>query len=228
MKVLVLVMAHETEDAVFKGYKDVWDKKLSIIKNKGYNIDVLFLYSNENLSEKYTIIDNNLYTKCKENYWNSLLLKSMSGLDFFIKNDYDLVFKTNLSTIINLERFIECCSNIYDLSDYVYYGAIGDYKDYKFVSGAGILLNKKSVKLLIDNESEITSEWTDDIFLGYILNKKHNIEPKVNCLNRYDLITKNQYIDPDIVKNSTHIRIKVRVGNEDIEFSNKIYSILYE
>ena len=96
MKVLVLVMAHETEDAVFKGYKDVWDKKLSIIKNKGYNIDVLFLYSDENLSEKYTIVDNNLYTKCKENYWNSLLLKSMSGLDFFIKNEYDLVFKTNL------------------------------------------------------------------------------------------------------------------------------------
>jgi hypothetical protein len=36
----------------------------------------------------------------------------MSGFDYFIKNDFDLVFKTNLSTIINFEKFYEYCEQI--------------------------------------------------------------------------------------------------------------------
>ena len=43
-------------------------------------------------------------TKCVENHWFSLILKVMSGFDYFNKNDFDYVFKTNLSTIINFDK----------------------------------------------------------------------------------------------------------------------------
>jgi hypothetical protein len=227
MKVLVLVMSHKTEDPVFKGYKDVWDKKLSILKEKGYNIDVLFLYSDENIDQDYTIIGNELYTKCTENYWASLLLKAMSGFDHFVKSDYDLVFKTNLSTIINLDKFYKCCESILNSEEYVYHGVVGKYENYEYISGAGMLLNKKSVNLIIGGKSEITPQWTDDIFFGHILNRRHGITPKMLCMDRYNLIDQNQQVDPKSVMDSSHIRIKVRSGNKDVEFSNRVFEILY-
>jgi hypothetical protein len=227
MKVLVLVMSHKTEDTVFKGYKEVWDKKLSIIKDKGYNIDVLFLYSDENIDQEYKIIDNNLYTKCVENYWSSLLLKVMSGFDHFIKSDYDLVFKTNLSTLINLDKFYKCCESILNSEEYIYHGVIGNYENYDYISGAGMLLNKKTVSLIIESKSEITPQWTDDIFFGHVLSRKHLIKPKMECMDRYNLIDQNQQVDPKSVMDSSHIRIKVRAGNKDVEFSNKVFEILY-
>ena len=82
-KILILVMAHSTEDAVFNSYKNAWDKKIKIFSDKKYLIDTLFLYSNENIKDNYFVVDNILYSKCKENYWHSLLIKTLNGLDYF-------------------------------------------------------------------------------------------------------------------------------------------------
>ena len=113
MKILVLIMSHETTDSNFVNYKRVWDEQISKLDTSRFNIEFKFLYSNNEISEEYLIQGNNLITRCYENYWFSLILKVMSGFDYFIKNDFDLVFKTNLSTIINFEK--EFTNNVYEI-----------------------------------------------------------------------------------------------------------------
>ena len=222
-KILILVMSHETDDLVFKTYKETWDKIYNSINGK-YNIDIKFLYSNPNIDNEYIILGDNLIIKCSENYWDALLKKVISGFKFFYENDYDLVFKTNLSTIINFEKFNEHCNSV-DVNEVVYEGAIGEYQDYKFCSGAGMLLNKHSVSIILNNLDKINSTWTDDIFFGYILNKLNGVIPKYNGLNRYNIIS--DVDDISEVKNHTHIRIKIREGNKDVIYTNKVYDLIY-
>jgi len=223
-KILILVMSHETEDEVFKTYKKTWENIISINKNI-YPIDVLFLYSKNNIDYEYTIEQNNLYSKCEENYWSSLLIKTISGFKFFYNNDYDFVFKTNLSTIVNFKKFYNHISTINN-EGMVYEGVIGTHDNYKFCSGAGMLLNKKSVKIILENENLINESWTDDIFIGYVLNKLNNIQPVYNGLNRYDVM-ENTIVTEDL-KNYTHIRIKIRKNNKDIYFTNEIFKKIYD
>lgn len=227
MKILVLVMSHRTDDPSFVFLRSLWDSLITNIKTKNYNIDVLFLYSDSNLDKEYEVINNELITRCEENYWDSLLIKAVNGFDYFMKNDYDLVFKTNLSTILNLDNFYNNCLSLNIDDGYIYNGFIGKYKNFNFVSGAGMLLNKNSVNLILKNKHEITSDWTDDIFFGFILNHKYKIEPTYNGLTRYDITYSHQNIEDDLIKSSTHVRIKVRKENKDLEFSNKVYLLLY-
>jgi hypothetical protein len=222
-KILILVMSHETEDEVFKTYKKTWENIISINENI-YPINVLFLYSKNNIDCEYMIEQNNLYSKCEENYWSSLLIKTMSGFKFFYNNDYDFVFKTNLSTIVNFKKLYDYIS-IINNEQTVYEGVVGTYDNYKFCSGAGMLLNKKSVKIILENENLINSSWTDDIFIGYVLNKLNNIQPSYVGLNRYD-VTENTIVTEDL-KNYTHIRIKIRKKNKDIYFTNEVFKKIY-
>jgi hypothetical protein len=136
-------MSHETDDSNFLNYKRIWDEQIRKLDKNKFNIEFKFLYSNNNILNEYEINGNNLITKCLENYWFALILKVMSGFDYFVKNDFDLVFKTNLSTIINFEKFYEYCEQIPQSREFVYDGVIGQYDNYSFCSGAGMLLNKK-------------------------------------------------------------------------------------
>lgn len=226
MRVLMLIMSHETEDSNFKNYKRIWDEQISNLDKNKYNIEFKFLYSDNNISEEYEIEGNNLLTKCIENYWFALLQKVLCGFDYFIKKDFDLVFKTNLSTIVNFEKLYDYFLNIPIDREFVYDGITSKYKDYFFCSGAGMLLNRNSVELVLKHKHEINESWTDDIFVGYILNKIHNISPNQGNLNRYDIFQENSHFTKEEILNSTHIRIKVRKNDLDTIYSNMVYNYL--
>jgi hypothetical protein len=227
MKILVLIMSHETTDSNFVNYKRIWDKQISNLDTTKFNIEFKFLYSDNGISEEYLIKGDNLITKCVENYWYALLLKVMSGFDYFIQNDFDLVFKTNISTIINFEKFYEYCVQIPHSREFIYDGVVGQYQDYSYCSGAGMLLNKKSVFFVLNSKEYLNEQWTDDIFIGFVLNKLNGIQP-CGFLTRFDIIGPNTQVNEDVIKSSSHIRIKVRSGNLDEHYTNVVYSILQQ
>ena len=226
MRILILVMSHVTEDINFITYKKFWDKIVEDSKIKNLPIDILFLYCDSKISEEYILDGNKIISKCEENYWYSLLLKVLNGLDYSNVNNYDLTFKTNLSTIINLDRFYDYCNQIKDRK-YVYDGIFGQYNDFNFCSGAGTLLDNECVKIILNNKNLSNSEWTDDIFIGFILNKLNGIQP-CGDLTRYDIHTTNTVVNPELVLSNSHIRIKVRSGNHDEVYTNLVYKILEE
>jgi hypothetical protein len=64
MKILILVMSHETDDKVFDEYKKIWNKQINEHVKEKYPIDVLYLYTDNNISENYIIDGNKLISKC--------------------------------------------------------------------------------------------------------------------------------------------------------------------
>jgi hypothetical protein len=226
MKILILIMSHKTKDESFTNFKRIWDEQISNINTSKFNIEFKFLYSDNKISEECKIQGNNLITKCDEDYWYALLLKVITGLEYFSQNNFDLVFKTNLSTIINFDKFYEYCSQISKDRKYVYDGLVGNYQDYYFCSGAGILLNTKSVNLILDNKNLLNETWTDDIFIGFVLNKLNGIQPNYGNINRFDIVNENSIFTKEDINNNTHIRIKVRTNNLDITYSNLVYRYL--
>lgn len=224
MKILVLIMSHKTDDNVFLNYKKIWEEQISNLKFP--NFEFKFLYSDNDIPEEYKTQGNNLITKCVENYWNALLLKVINGFDYFIRNDFDLVFKTNLSTIINFEKFYEYCEQIPKSKEFIYDGIVGNYGDYHFCSGAGILLNKSSVNLILNNKWRIDNTWTDDIFIGFILNKLNGIVPNEGNINRFDIVNEQSQFSREDIINHTHIRVKIRINDLDIIYSNLVHDYL--
>ena len=224
MKILILIMSHKTNDDVFINYKRIWDEQIVNLNLPNFNFK--FLYSDNNISEEYVVQGNNLITNCIEDYWVALILKVINGFDYFIQNDFDLVFKTNLSTIINFEKFYEYCEQISKSREFIYDGIVGNYQDYFFCSGAGMLLNKPSVNLILNNKWRLDDTWTDDIFIGFILNKLNGIKPNEGNISRFDIINKNTKFTREDIINNTHIRVKVREHNLDIQYSNLVNEYL--
>lgn len=221
-------MSHETDDRVFNNYKKLWEEQINNLNSKEYNIEFKFLYTDEDLNDTYVVDGNKLISKCEENYWFSLLLKVLNGFDYFIKNDFDLVFKTNLSTFINFKKFYEYCKNINKERKFIYDGNVGSYSDFNFCSGAGMLLNKNAVNLILNHKNEMNDKWTDDIFFGYVLNKLNGIRPNEGRMIRFDIINSNAHFNKLDILNSTHIRIKVRENDLDIKYSNIVNQYLKE
>ena len=228
MKILILTMCHQTNDENFDVFKKIWLDKIEILKNKNYSIDVKFLYCSEfdETTQNYIVNVDNLLSNCSEDYWTSLLKKVMNGFEYFINTDYDLVFKTNLSTIINFDLFYELCQKIFSEESYIYEGIIGEYENYSFCSGAGMLLNRKSVELILKNKNQIDDKWTDDIFIGFILNL-NGVRPTNNFLNRFDILKSSTNVNESEIKKYSHIRIKIRQGLIDSEMSKKVFNFLY-
>jgi hypothetical protein len=226
MKILILIMSHNTTDKSFVNFKRIWDEQILKLNTYKFNIEFKFLYSDNEIFEEYQIQGNNLITKCVEDYWYALLLKVIKGFEYFTQNDFDLVFKTNLSTIINFDKFYEYCEQIPEYREYVYDGLVGYYQGYNFCSGAGMLLNTKSVNLILNNKELLNETWTDDIFIGFILNKLNGIQPNYGSINRLDIVNQNPHFTKEDVRNTTHIRIKIRINELDIVYSNLVYKYL--
>jgi hypothetical protein len=89
-----------------------------------------------------------------------------------------------------------------------------------------MLLNQESINIVLDNKDKISKKWTDDIFIGYILNKLYNISP-CDLLNRFDIVTPNKVVTENMVTSCSHIRIKIRIDDQDVHYTNLVYNILH-
>jgi hypothetical protein len=65
-----------------------------------------------------------------------------------------------------------------------------------------MILNKNSVKIILNNINKASTEWTDDIFIGYILNKLNSINPIEKEYERFDII---KYEKDDYIKQNVNL-----------------------
>ena len=91
-----------------------------------------------------------------------------------------------------------------------------------------MLLNKSSVNLVLNKKDLLNETWTDDIFIGFVLNKLNNITPNEGGINRFDISNVNPHFTEEDIMNNTHIRIKIRKNNLDVYYSNLVYNYLME
>ena len=113
------------------------------------------------LSEKLVSID-------VEELWSNLTAKTISAIDFAIKNyEFEFVIRGNSSLYLNtneLERFLETNATRID-----YAGPAA--KNKSFISGWCIILSRSAAQILVDNFEKGDSFLFDDEAIGMILRR---------------------------------------------------------
>ncbi|MDB4247470.1 hypothetical protein N9838_00755 [Acidimicrobiia bacterium] len=93
--------------------------------------------------------------------------KTISALEWINQvYDYEFILRANSSCFINLQALDNFLSNI-NTSRAVYGGHMRSYNsDFDYVEGVGIILNKKSVDIILENKNTWDHELIDDVALG--------------------------------------------------------------
>lgn len=178
-KIIILIIANNDKEYYIE-MQQIWKKYMNLHPNiKSYFIK----YSN-NITEDIVLDDNNntIWIKGIETYIPGILDKTIKSYEYFIKSniDFDYILRTNLSSVISLDRLYEFVS----VNNEDYYGVVGkltleehikniDVSRRFFPSGICILLSKNCIeKLIIEN---INYDIIDDVSIGMTLANMYNI-----------------------------------------------------
>ena len=202
MKIVILILSSNTYPS--KRNKKAIQKTWA---NQNYPNTDIYFYS---AGTKTRVVDRDLIVK-DSGTAQDIGKKTLSAFDWVDKNlEYDFIFRTNTSSYVQVKNLVEYIENISQNTDYTYKGIVQEReyenvsKNYKFVSGAGILLDKNTVKALLHSQNLWDhSEW-DDIALGKLLSSL-NIKPQTG---KRDEIKGNFY-NRDIDITNYHVRCRL-------------------
>ena len=197
--------------------------------NNHPNIKSLFCKCNPNLEQDFIFDqDNNtLYVKYQESYIPGILYKTIKSFDYICKNfEFDYIFKTNMSSVIDLDKMYTYISNnklqygdelIETLSDS---GVLENANGIKFSSEYGFFISKNTCILLMNNEI-IPYNSIDDAAIEYTINKLVEITeiPLTDIiLNNPELLKPYNEFD----KNIFHFRCRQETNDSETVVAQKI------
>jgi hypothetical protein len=158
-RVLILVLASDNSP--------FYCKLQSLWKTAAHpRADVLFLKAHPNIQGDDFIHENTVYIGCPETLDNvyEKQMRSFRVLRPRLK-DYAFVFRTNLSSHVDVPMYLEYCERLPRQG--VYRGVIGNHKGTLFASGAGYTITPDLIERLVhENPPEV---FLDDVSVGYAL-----------------------------------------------------------
>ncbi len=241
-KIAILVIAAQNQ-AVYRHYlRAYWSDMIKYTNEKKPNIDVFLLFEKgsdislfSHLSENI-IMDENIdfngffSSNGGHKVIPGILSKTIFAFEF-LKDKYDVFFRTNLSSMVhtqNLEKLVSTKEEIIYSgsgiwndalrSDLIHRGKIGANKSIKkigeldeypgntFISGSAYLLGNEEVSYLVKNKKKIRYDIIDDVSIGLMM-KKHEYLPnftlKLLKSNRID-----QMVEMLGRENFCHVRLQ--------------------
>jgi len=223
---IIKILVIASRGLIYDRLIDIYWKPFIKYVNKNYkNIHVHLIFGNDsNVSDLQDIKDNLIIGDNPESLIPGILKKTIYAFKQIIDKDFHYIFRTNLSSFINIEKFIKWTATIKDKN--VYKGFIGYLNGIKFASGAGYLLSRDIIQYIIDNEHLLNKDLPDDVAIGKLLMIKIGVENST----RFDIINNQNINDLNKIGNFDyhHIRIKNPTRENDIiaflYLINKIYS----
>lgn len=201
-KIIILVLASDT----YPSRRNQMVQKKTWVKDQTENIKVYFYKAGKN-----TLIQNNDLIVKSGDRADEIGYKNFKAFEWIYKNeDFDFLFRTNTSSFINIKNLESYINNLKRSKDPIYDGIVLNLKNkknkscIKFVSGAGILFNKKAIEVLINNQNEYDHSLWEDVAIGELLNKK-SVFPSSG--RRYDI--RGNIFKQDIDLNHYHYRCRI-------------------
>ena len=158
-------------------------------KHRSKYFDFYFYCYDSNIKEDFEIKDDIIYIKGRESFVPGILQKTISAFQFSLNFEYDYLVRTNISTIVNWNKFRNKLDSLTDLDpikNIVYGGSISvlgwldneggifdeKYKHQKFASGISIILSRRAIEL-ISYSKDIDMSIIDDVAIGVFFYPKH-------------------------------------------------------
>ena len=185
-KIIILIISSGNFDQ-YKDMHAIWEKYMNTHKN----ITAFFIENNDSLNQE-VVVDkdkNTIYCKGSESYVPGILNKTIKSINHCLQNfDFDYIYRTNLSSVLNLNKLYSYLQN--NTVDYA-----GQHME-TFISGSGIILSKEACKKLIQDKSLINNMEPDDVAIGKTLSKIYEmINIEFYALSSIDdkIFTDNNY-----------------------------------
>lgn len=188
LKIATLVISSNTYPAV---RNSKMQKKLFF--SDSFNKELTFWYKSgtkKNLEgERFMLIENDLLIDTSDNTRN-MGMKTLLAFEWLEQNlDYDFVVRPTPSSYINyknLENYIN--TNLTNFK-YVYAGKLQSTNDKNkqpidFVSGSTLILNKASIKKILDNKLSWDHTYWDDVALSLLMK---DLKIKYQETERFDV-----------------------------------------
>lgn len=188
LKIATLVISSNTYPAV---RNSKMQKKLFF--SDSFNQELTFWYKSgtkKNLEgERFMLIENDLLIDTSDNTRN-MGMKTLLAFEWLEQNlDYDFVVRPTPSSYINyknLENYIN--TNLTNFK-YVYAGKLQSTNDKNkqpidFVSGSTLILNKASIKKILDNKLSWDHTYWDDVALSLLMK---DLKIKYQETERFDV-----------------------------------------
>jgi hypothetical protein len=184
------------------------------------NQDVKHLFYYGSNEDKFK--ENELYVKCNNQTSKTesnkfvgqhpiIIEKTIKMFEFALKNyNFEFMFRTNLSSYLDLNLLLKYIDKIESRNCYM--GYIGYHEQIVFASGAGILLSRDMVDLLVNKQNMIDQNLIDDVaFAKLFYDLKINPKPLPRftfpmCTNQ-----DNQFFSQ--IKQSKHFHFRVKTND---------------
>ena len=155
-RVLILVLASDNEPFYCK-LQTLWRRV------HHPRADIVFLKAHPNIQGDDFIHENTIFIKCEETL-QKVYEKQMRGFKLLLPrlDEYRFVFRTNLSSYVDIPKYLEYCETL--PYENVYRGVVGYHEGIPFASGAGYTITPDLIRRLVtENPPEI---FLDDVSIG--------------------------------------------------------------
>ena len=207
----MLIISSDT-DPVYAEHRKVW---LSYM-NSNPQIECYFIQYRNGPQE----IEGNTFWLNGVESFEKIITKTLDSFNYFLKNDYDFIVRTNLSSLWNFNVLLEHLETLPRKK--VYNGFIGYFNNFQFASGSGYIITSDIAELLLQNRGLVEScPELDDVAVGFSLNKL-GVYPSLGRRNDTIVYHDNSYhyrfknFDRSVEKNNM-----LRILNSIYNFSIK-------
>lgn len=236
MKILCLILASDTLPEHVE-FQILWKD----IVNKHPDVDCYFYKGNPDLHQSTSLDGNTLWIKMQESL-ETVYEKTLRAFEYFVPilDNYDFVYRTNLSTFTSFPHMIEyckdlpkqnCCAAV--VGGVPYNGNSLHYQT-SFPGGNGFLLSPDLVKRLVEERIPLVDQ--DDITIGVALRKwgipihqfarPEFLEPDRYMIINIELLPKaDRYLHPKKLMFS--YRFKTKNRTDDVKGMKRIMELFH-
>jgi hypothetical protein len=218
MKIIILILANDS--GIYLECQKLWKTYMNLHPN----IKSYFIKFNPELTTDILVDNNTIFIKGNESFIPGCLIKTLESINYVLKNeDFDFIFRTNMSSVVNLNNLYNFVIN--NKNDYS--GVIGRHNNINFASGAGILLSKQMCCNLITYKNLLDYNLLDDVSIG-ILFQNNNV--RIFPLTRFEAYNYENnlnQITEEMINNFYHFRCKSDNNLNTLIIMKKIIDLIY-
>lgn len=132
--------------------------------------------------------------------------KFLASIQHLYKNGYDVIYKTTLSSVVQVDKLVEILLKS-EPNSMLYAGSVIEIGERYFASGANLALNRETIKLVRDKCNKWDFADYDDVALGKIARANNISITEISTLNIESLTKLTSYSNSELSK-TVHFRCK--------------------
>ena len=137
----------------------------------------------------------------------TLGVKMLSAYRYIYQENYDYIFKTTLSSIVNEEVFLGFIEDL-PKEGIIYGGTPVNFGKHPFASGSNTLLNRAALEFIFDHVNHWNHGFLDDVAMGRIFEGIVEVTPIASL--HIDSMDQINRISSHEIKQTIHFRCKSR------------------